>query len=68
LLRIGSSEKSATFRADADGERTKKSSLLQILPFAGLVAFSAVIRPDPIPNSAVKHCSADGTMSQDLGE
>jgi hypothetical protein len=24
--------------------------------------------PDPIPNSAVKLLSADGTMSQDLGE
>ena len=26
------------------------------------------IRPDPIPNSAVKRFSANGTMSQDLGE
>jgi hypothetical protein len=25
-------------------------------------------KPDPIPNSAVKLLSADGTMSQDLGE
>ena len=24
--------------------------------------------PDPIPNSAVKLLSADGTMSQDMGE
>ena len=31
--------------------------------FAGLVAFSVVIRPDPIPNSAVKHFRANGTMS-----
>jgi hypothetical protein len=36
--------------------------------FAGLVAFSEAIRPDPIPNSAVKRFSANGTMSQDLGE
>jgi len=27
-----------------------------------------VIRPDPIPNSAVKRFSANGTMSQDMGE
>ena len=27
-----------------------------------------VIRPDPIPNSAVKRLSADGTLSQDMGE
>ena len=26
------------------------------------------IRPDPIPNSAVKRLSADGTLSQDMGE
>jgi len=27
-----------------------------------------VVRPDPIPNSAVKRLRANGTMSQDLGE
>ena len=27
-----------------------------------------VIRPDPIPNSAVKRLSADGTVSQGTGE
>jgi len=27
-----------------------------------------VSTPDPIPNSAVKSSSADGTKSQDLGE
>jgi len=27
-----------------------------------------VTRPDPIPNSAVKRFSANGTMSQDMGE
>jgi hypothetical protein len=33
-------------------------------PFlAGLVALSKAIRPDPIPNSAVKRLSADGTLS-----
>ena len=36
--------------------------------FAGLVAFGGAIRPDPIPNSAVKRSCANGTMSQDLGE
>ncbi len=38
------------------------------LRLAGLVALSEAIRPDPIPNSAVKRFSANGTMSQDLGE
>ena len=33
------------------------------LSFAGLVAFGVVIRPDPIPNSAVKRYRANGTMS-----
>ena len=36
--------------------------------FAGLVAFCDAIRPDPIPNSAVKRVSANGTASQDVGE
>jgi len=27
-----------------------------------------VARPDPIPNSAVKRFSANGTLSQDTGE
>ena len=30
--------------------------------------FCEVTRPDPIPNSAVKRLSANGTMSQDMGE
>jgi hypothetical protein len=30
--------------------------------------FSGVAAPDPIPNSAVKRPSADGTPSQDAGE
>jgi len=32
------------------------------------VALSKAIRPDPIPNSAVKRLSANGTSSQDAGE
>jgi len=32
------------------------------------VALSKAIRPDPIPNSAVKRLSANGTLSQDTGE
>ena len=36
--------------------------------FAGLVALGEAIRPDPIPNSAVKRLSANGTLSQDTGE
>ncbi len=38
------------------------------MSFAGLVAFSEVARPDPIPNSAVKRFRANGTLSQDTGE
>ena len=38
------------------------------LSLAGLVALSKAIRPDPIPNSAVKRLSANGTSSQDAGE
>ena len=38
------------------------------LIFAGLVAFGEATRPDPIPNSAVKRLSANGTLSQDTGE
>ncbi len=30
--------------------------------------FCKVTRPDPIPNSAVKHLSPNGTMPQGLGE
>ena len=41
---------------------------LSPLIFAGLVAFGEAIRPDPIPNSAVKRFSANGTLSQDTGE
>ena len=36
--------------------------------FVDLVADSAGAPPDPIPNSAVKTLSADGTVSQDTGE
>ena len=35
---------------------------------AGLVARAACPEPDPISNSAVKHASAHGTVSQDTGE
>ena len=42
--------------------------LLQPTFFAGLVALGEAIRPDPIPNSAVKRLRANGTLSQDTGE
>ena len=38
------------------------------LRFDGLVATARGKTPDPIPNSAVKTLSADGTASQDAGE
>jgi hypothetical protein len=42
--------------------------LLRLTFFAGLVALGEAIRPDPIPNSAVKRLRANGTLSQDTGE
>ncbi len=38
------------------------------LCFAGLVALAGGTKPDPIPNSAVKPLSANGTKPQGLGE
>src|ERR1051326_1088391 len=38
------------------------------LSFPGLVAIARGHTPDPIPNSAVKTLSANGTASQDAGE
>jgi hypothetical protein len=38
------------------------------LRLAGLVARAVCPEPDPISNSAVKHTSAHGTVSQDTGE
>ena len=40
----------------------------QTLRFDDLVAIARGPTPDPIPNSAVKTLSADGTPSQDAGE
>ena len=40
----------------------------ELLPFAGLVVMAGRNAPDPIPNSAVKLPSANGTPSQDAGE
>ena len=61
--------------AKARQKRTETSSLirenpvlLQLTFFAGLVALGEAIRPDPIPNSAVKRLRANGTLSQDTGE
>lgn len=70
--RIGSSEnRYALFgrmRQGPDGKTWRKAPICFNLCFAGLVAFGEAIRPDPIPNSAVKRFRANGTMSQDLGE
>ena len=45
-----------------------KPGLLPVFAFRRPGGFCGAIRPDPIPNSAVKRFSANGTMSQDLGE
>ena len=45
-----------------------KNQLLDYMRFADLVVMAGGKAPDPIPNSAVKRPSADGTSSQDAGE
>ena len=45
-----------------------KKTKTSLLIFAGLVAMAGRKTPDPIPNSAVKLPSANGTSSQDAGE
>ena len=50
----------------AFGEMTHQ--LLNFMRFADLVVMAGGKAPDPIPNSAVKRPSADGTSSQDAGE
>ena len=54
----------------SDDGRQMTDDKVPICPpfFAGLVALARRKRPDPIPNSAVKRLSADGTLSQDTGE
>ena len=49
-------------RSTLHGQSKKK------LRCAGLVARAACSEPDPISNSAVKHASAHGTVSQGTGE
>ena len=56
------------FQVEWPRSSTRRKSSLLPLSFAGLVVVARSKEPDPIPNSAVKLLSADGTMSQDLGE
>ena len=60
--KVGAAMGDAVFRDPSSAPAPPK------LIFAGLVAFGEAIRPDPIPNSAVKRLSANGTLSQDTGE
>lgn len=46
--------------------RSKK--LLEQRAFCRPGGYGGAAAPDPIPNSAVKRSSADGTSSQDAGE
>ena len=48
--------------------RSKRPCLLRILVLRRPGGSSEELEPDPIPNSAVKLPSADGTKSQDLEE
>ena len=47
---------------------TKDTDTKTRLSFNDLVVMARVPTPDPIPNSAVKPLSADGTASQGVGE
>jgi hypothetical protein len=49
-------------------ERTALDSLLRIFVLRRPGGSSEELEPDPIPNSAVKLLSANGTMAQALGE
>ena len=49
-----------------DGWRRKQ--LLEQRAFCRPGGYGGAAAPDPIPNSAVKRSSADGTSSQDAGE
>ena len=53
---------------DSDGRRERQtaSRLKRALCRPG--GYGGAAAPDPIPNSAVKRSSADGTASQDAGE
>lgn len=48
------------------GQSLKK--LLEQRAFCRPGGYGGAAAPDPIPNSAVKRSSADGTSSQDAGE
>ena len=49
-------------------DQTQKDRLLRFLILRRPGGSSEEHEPDPIPNSAVKLLSADGTLSQDMGE
>ena len=49
-------------------DKMMRKKFASIPAFCRPGGFGEVIRPDPIPNSAVKRFSANGTMSQDMGE
>ena len=50
------------------GALSASNSLLRILVLRRSGGSSEELEPDPIPNSAVKLLSANGTMAQALGE
>ena len=71
LATVAGSENQNQFCFKTTGVKIGLASLdldFRRLFFAGLVAFGEAIRPDPIPNSAVKRLRANGTLSQDTGE
>ena len=61
-----SDQKGQTFRCLIPDHRSLDASRHRSSPAWWLLARCQ--RPDPIPNSAVKHLSAHGTVSQDPGE
>ena len=56
------------FAAPHSPERTALARLLRFLVLRRPGGSSEEHEPDPIPNSAVKLLSANGTMAQALGE
>lgn len=73
VRRIGADGRSALRSFASKGARPNehprhKKQLLEQRAFRRPGGYGGAAAPDPIPNSAVKRSSADGTSSQDAGE
>ena len=73
VRRIGADGRSTLRSFASKGAKIKerprhKKQLLEQRAFCRPGGYGGAAAPDPIPNSAVKRSSADGTSSQDAGE